>query len=102
MDGEELEVDGASVAVGMMDAGDERADFCMDAQLFVEFARESLLRGFSGLDLAAGELPFEGHGLLRAALADENGVSAENERGGDVTDSLSLFLLNVYSHALTV
>ena len=34
-DREELEVDGASIAVRVVDAGDERADFGTDAELFV-------------------------------------------------------------------
>ena len=44
----------------------------VDAELFVELAGEGLLGGFAGLDLAAGELPFEAHGLIGAALADED------------------------------
>ncbi len=43
-----------------------------DAEFFVEFAGERLLGGFARLDLAAGKLPFEAHGLVGPALADED------------------------------
>ena len=102
VDGKELEIDGAAIAVGVVNAGDECANFRPDAQLFIEFAREGLFGSFAGLDFAAGEFPFEGHCLLGATLTDENGVSAQDERGGNVTDRLSLFLVNVCVHALPV
>ncbi len=70
--GEELQVDGAAVAVAVADLGDARADGGGDAELFFEFAGEGLFGGFAGLDLAAGKLPLEAHGLVGAALADED------------------------------
>ena len=48
------------------------ADDGGDAELFVELAGEGLFRGLAGLDLAAGELPLEAHGLVGPALADED------------------------------
>jgi hypothetical protein len=72
IDDEELQVDGASVAVFVADAGDAAADGCGDAELFIKLSRERLLGGLSGLDLAPGELPFEAHGLVGAALADQH------------------------------
>ena len=43
-----------------------------DAELFVKFAGEGDFGGFAELDLAAGELPLEAHGLVGLALADED------------------------------
>lgn len=88
VDDEELQVDGAAVAVAVADLGDAAVDDSLDAELLVELAGEGLLGGLSGLDLAAGELPFEAHGLVRAALADEDfgdgagvaGDGAEDQR----------------------
>ena len=67
-----MQVDGAAVSVFVTDAGYATADGGGDAQLFVEFADEGLLGGLAGLDLSAGELPFEAHGLIGAALADQD------------------------------
>lgn len=100
--GKELEVYCSPVAVGVMNTGDKGTDLGADSQFLVELASESLLGSFAGLDFTAGELPLEGHGLVDAALADENGVTAKNERGSDVADRLSLILLNIGVHALTV
>ncbi len=94
-DGEELDFDGAAVAVVVADGGDAGADGGVDAELFVELAGEGLLGGFAGFDLAAGELPLEGHGLVGAALADEDlaggGAAfrvafAQDERGHDAAE----------------
>ena len=63
-DEEELDFDGAAVAVGVADGGDAVADGGGDAELFVELAGEGLFGGFAGFDLAAGELPLEAHGLV--------------------------------------
>jgi hypothetical protein len=85
-DGEELDFDGAAVAVGVTDGGDEWANGGSDAELFAEFALQGLLGGLTGLDFAAGELPLEAHGLLGTALADEDltvwAFATQNE-GGD-------------------
>ena len=71
-DGEELQVDGAAVAIAVADLGDAGADDGGDAEFFVEFAGEGLLGGFAEFDLAAGELPLEAHGLVGTALADQD------------------------------
>ncbi len=72
VDDEELQVDGAAVAVLVADAGYAAAYCGGDAQLFVEFACQGSLGGLAGFDLSAGELPLEAHGLVGAALTDEN------------------------------
>ncbi len=69
---EELQFDGAAVAVAVAERGDAAADDGVDAELFVELAGERLLGGLAVFDLAAGELPFEAHGLVGLALADED------------------------------
>jgi hypothetical protein len=56
----------------MADVGDARADFCGDAQFFLELAGEGLFGGFALLDFAAGKLPLERHWLVGATLADED------------------------------
>jgi hypothetical protein len=83
---EKLQIDCASVAVGVTDAGDPRADFGANAQFFIEFARKGLLGGFSRLDFAAGKLPFERHRLIRSPLADQNFASAKNDSGDNMPD----------------
>jgi hypothetical protein len=54
----------------MANVGDSWADNGLDAELFIELSRESLLGAFPRLDLSSGELPLQGHGLIGAALAD--------------------------------
>ena len=74
----------------MADLRDPAADDGRDAELLVKLAGEGLLGGLAGLDLAAGELPFEAHGLVLAPLADEDfgaaavlaGGGAQNQRRG--------------------
>ena len=72
VDDEELQVDGASVAVFMTDTSNAAADGGDDAQLLVELPGERLFSSLPSLDLAPGELPFEAHGLIRAALTDKH------------------------------
>jgi hypothetical protein len=85
----------------------------MDSELFVELAGEGGFGGFAELDFAAGELPLEAHGLVGAALADEDlavaGVAAEDERGHDEAQRLggglraaSVQLADRFLHVLTV
>lgn len=69
---EELQIDSAAMAVVVANVGDVRADGGSDAEFFLKFALERLLRAFAGFDFAAGELPLEGHGLIRTPLADQN------------------------------
>lgn len=78
---EELQVHGAAMAVIVADMGDGRSDDRSDSQFLVEFAGERLLRGFAGLDFAPGELPFESHDLVGAALAYEYLAITNNECG---------------------
>ena len=78
---EELQVDGASMAVVVANVGDAGSDFGGDAELFIELACQRLLRAFAGLDLAAGKLPLQGHGLVGPALADQHFAAADDERG---------------------
>ncbi len=89
-DGEEFDFDGAAVAVGVADGGDERADGSGDAQLFAEFALEGLLGVFTGFDFAAGELPFEAHGLVGTSLTDEDlavrAFAAKDESGDHLAE----------------
>ena len=72
VDDEELQVDGAPIAVLMADAGDAAPNGGGDPQLLVELARERLLGGLASLDLAPGELPLEAHRLVGPALADQH------------------------------
>lgn len=102
-DGEELQVDGAAVAVVVPDMGDARTDGRADAEFFVELAREGLFGGFAVLDFASGELPLQGHGLIGPPLADQDQAfpnqqpsDDKTERGTDrarVGDRLRLFHL---------
>ncbi len=82
-DSEELDFDGAAIAVGVADRGDAAADGGRDAKLFVELADEGSLGALAGLDFTSGELPFEAHGLVGPALADEDfavgGFTTEDE-----------------------
>jgi len=68
------------------------ADIGGDAEFFREFPGEGGFGGLAGLDLAAGELPFEGHGLVGAALADEDlaleARAAKNQCGDDMPERL--------------
>ncbi len=82
MDGEELQIDSTSAAVGMSKLHDARPDGSVDAEFFFQFPFQSLLRAFAGFDLAAGEFPFEGHGLVGAALTDEHLPIAEDKGCG--------------------
>ena len=72
VDDEELEVDGASVAVLVADARHAPPDGCGDAELLVQLADKRLFGGLPGLDLAAGKLPFEAHRLVGTALTDKH------------------------------
>src|SRR5689334_12665317 len=60
------------MAVVMTNVGDAGADGGMDAEFFLKFARESLFGAFTLFNLAAGELPLKGHGLIGPPLADQD------------------------------
>ncbi len=85
IDGEELQIDGAAVAIVVADLRDAAADGGGDAELFIELAGEGDLGAFAGLDFAAGTLPLERHGLIGAALADEDFIAAQHEGRNDET-----------------
>ena len=57
-------------------AGDFSGRMRIDAEFLTEFAMQGFGGRFAGLDLAAGELPLERMGLIRAAAADEDGAIA--------------------------
>lgn len=79
---EELQVDGAAVSIVMAHAGYSGANDGLNTQFFVQLAGECLLGAFAGLNFATGKLPFQGHHLVRTALADKNLTLANDERGG--------------------
>src|SRR5262249_9815428 len=60
------------VVVVVPDGGDLAPDRRPNTQLFFQLALQSLLRFFARLDLAAGKLPLERHGLMPGALADQD------------------------------
>ena len=66
MNGVELQVHGAAMAVVVADAGNERADGGLDAELFVQLTGQRQFRAFACLDFAAGKFPLQGHGLVGA------------------------------------
>jgi len=92
--GKKLQVDGASIAVGVTDADDGSADAGPYAKFLVKLTHKGLLRSFAGFDFSAWELPLERHRLIGTALADENGVVAQDESGGDHAHGFYFVLLN--------
>ena len=54
-----------------------------DSQLFFEFAPHGIARLLAFLDFAAGEFPFQRHGLMPRSLAGENPVIFQDQRGND-------------------
>ncbi len=77
------------IVIGVAGKGQRRqAGFLDDdADLLMQFADQGRFRPLAGLDLAAGKLPLERHGLIGAALADEDlaigAIAAQDERGND-------------------
>src|SRR5579883_2427232 len=65
-------LDGAAAAVFVADAGHLIPDGSVDSEFLLEFALQGTPRLFALLNLAAGEFPLEGHGLVAGALADED------------------------------
>jgi hypothetical protein len=70
--GEELQIDGAPMAVIMSNVGYARTDSGANAELFLQFTDQCLLGTFAWFNLPAGKLPLQRHGLVGAALADEH------------------------------
>jgi hypothetical protein len=54
MHGKELQIDGAAMAIVVADAGDAGADGRANAEFFVQFAGQRLLRAFAGSILPPG------------------------------------------------
>lgn len=86
VDGEKLEIDGTTISIVVADVRDQSSDAGVDAEFFVEFATEGFFRRFAGFDFATGELPLETHGLVGAALADEDLIAAQDEGRHHVAD----------------
>src|SRR5277367_5708884 len=84
LDGKELQVNRAAIAVGVAHVGYERADCCPDAKLFFKLADERFFCTLTRFHFAAGKLPLEGHGLVGAALANKDFVAAKYERGNNI------------------
>ncbi len=53
-----------------------------DAELFAKLAREGLLEGFIGMNLATGKFPLQSRGIIVAALADEDAAVGAFDDGG--------------------
>ncbi len=66
----ELQIYSAAMPVVVTDVGNPRANDRLNAQLFIQFACQSLLGAFAGLDLAARKLPLRSHRLIWTALSD--------------------------------
>lgn len=60
------------VGIIVFDGADERAHVDGRGQFFLDFAAQGLLRGFAGLDFAAGEFPIS----FEFAVAALGGVKA--------------------------
>jgi len=78
----EQQVDAGAVGIVVGVPGDLRTGDSLNSQLFAEFTDEGLLRSFSGLDFAAGELPLEGMAIRFAALAEEHVAGSDDYAGG--------------------
>lgn len=60
------------IAVVVSEDGKGARDDCLAAELFAELAKEGGGRSFAGVDLAAGEFPFEAEVFVRGALGHED------------------------------
>ncbi len=69
---EELQINGAAVAIVMPDVGHTSADLRGNAEFLVQLARQGLFCALAGLDLSPGKLPLQSHRLVRTALANQN------------------------------
>ena len=90
---EEMDVEFVgSVGVPVADAGDFDG-FCEgDAEFLAEFAGEGLFEGFAGADFATGKFPFEGRGVVTAALADkDSAIGTFNNSYNNLGHELRLF-----------
>ena len=68
----------------MPDAGHLMTDRGINTEFLVQFPAERIARLFALFDLAPGEFPFQRHGLVTGALADQNLVILEDQRGHHV------------------
>lgn len=69
------------VAVVVDDGGEGADDVGVAAEFLVEFAAQCGLRRLAGLELAAGEFPFEGEVFVRGALGDEDAAGGVFDDG---------------------
>lgn len=69
---EELQVDGAPVAVVVPNMGDAGTYCGVNAEFFLEFAGKRLLWAFALLYFPARKFPLERHGLVGTPLADQH------------------------------
>jgi hypothetical protein len=67
----------------MADVGDVGSDRCVYAKFFVQFARKSLFGTLTLFDFSAGKLPLQSHGLIGAALADQDKAVAHQQSRND-------------------
>src|SRR5579859_2231167 len=67
------------MAIIMADAGDGCADGGRDAEFFRKLAGQRLLGAFASFNFSARKLPQRSHGLIDAALTDENLSAAYDE-----------------------
>jgi len=79
----ELEIDCTTVPVVVADVGDVGSDGRADTEFFVEFAGEGLLGAFAVLDFSARKFPLQSHGLVRAALTDQDEAVAHDQSSHD-------------------
>ena len=81
LDFEELQLNGISVCVGMVNRGDLRPNLRLDAEFFVQLTAQRLLRCLARLDLAAGELPFQRQRLKLSSLTAKYLVTTQYDCG---------------------
>jgi hypothetical protein len=101
-DGKKLQIYCPAAAVNMANASHEVADIGVDTELFIKLADQRLFRRFSPFDFPPWELPLEGHGLIGAALTDENLVATQNEGSDDKAYGLRSVLFDFFLHATSV
>ena len=71
------------MAIVVADVGYARSDGGVNAQFFLQFADEGLLGAFAWFDFSAGKLPLQSHGLVGAALADQDQAVANQQSSND-------------------
>lgn len=79
----EVQFKSRPAAVSVANGGQASTNFRQNAKLFFEFAIKRGPFFFSRLDLTSRELPFERHGLVPGALADQNFVICNDQSCDD-------------------